>query len=77
MFSEKEMMQEAKSVRHKQLVKENKNKFRMVPEDMGNFLVENLSKGFFRNLFTQYDDIQDNKFKTSLFDVLSIYIELY
>ena len=77
MYTEQEMQEETTSPRHRQLIKENKDKFRSVVEDMGSFLSQNLSKGFFRNLFTQYDDIQETKFKTSLYDVLSIYIELY
>ena len=44
---------------------------------MANFVFQNLSKGFFKDLFTQFDDEQLNKNRTTLFDVLSNYIQLY
>jgi hypothetical protein len=44
---------------------------------MFNFLHQNLSKGFFKDLFTQFDDEQQSKTKVSLYDVLSNYIQLY
>ena len=44
---------------------------------MANFVFQNLSKGFFKDLFTQFDDEQASKTRTSLYDVLSTYIQLY
>lgn len=44
------------SVRHKELISQKSDKFRTVPGDMANFVFQNLSKGFFKNLFTQFDD---------------------
>lgn len=36
-----------------------------------------MSKGFFKDFFTQFDDEQSSKTKVSLYDVLAIYIQLY
>ena len=44
------------SVRHKALIKEKSGRFRTVTTDMFNFLNENLSKGFFKDMFTQFDE---------------------
>lgn len=65
------------SVRHKELIGQKSDKFRTVPGDMANFVFQNLSKGFFKNLFTQFDEEQESKTKVSLYDVLANYIELY
>ena len=64
-------------MRHKKLIEEKSNKFRTVPGDMANFVFQNLSKGFFRDMFTQLDEEQSSKTKISLFDVMSLYIQLY
>ena len=64
-------------MRHKELIGQKRDKFRTVPGDMANFVFQNLSKGFFRNLFTQFDDEQESKTQLSLYDVLAAYIELY
>ncbi len=65
------------SVRHKRLIEEKSNKFRTVPGDMANFVFQNLSKGFFKDMFTQFDEEQTSKTKVSLYDVMSLYIQLY
>lgn len=64
-------------MRHKKLIDEKADKFRTVPGDMANFLFQNLTKGFFKEMFTQFEDEQQSKTKVSLYDVLSNYIQLY
>lgn len=64
-------MQDPVSVRHKELIMEKSNAFRTVPGDMANFVYQNMTKGFFRDMFTQFDDEQESKFKVSLYDVMS------
>ena len=76
-YSQQEAQDDILSVRHKRLIEEKSNKFRTVPGDMANFVFQNLSKGFFKDMFTQFDDEQSSKTKVSLYDVLSLYIQLY
>ncbi len=64
-------------MRHKKLIEEKSNKFRTVPGDMANFVFQNLTKGFFRDMFAQFDEEQSSKTKISLYDVMSLYIQLY
>ncbi|TNV74156.1 hypothetical protein FGO68_gene5579 [Halteria grandinella] len=77
MYTRQEAQDDLLSVRHKKLIEEKSDKFRTVPGDMANFLFQNLTKGFFKEMFTQFDDEQQSKTKTSLYDVLSNYIQLY
>ena len=44
---------------------------------MFTFVFKNMSTGLFKDFFTQFDDEQGSKFKISLYDVLSNYIQLY
>lgn len=60
-FTKQEYQDDLLSVRHKRLIEEKSDKFRTVPGDMANFLYTNLSKGFFKDLFTQFDDEQASK----------------
>ncbi|TNV84738.1 hypothetical protein FGO68_gene16543 [Halteria grandinella] len=76
-YTRQEAQDDLLSVRHKKLIEEKSDKFRTVPGDMANFLFQNLTKGFFKEMFTQFDDEQQSKTKTSLYDVLSNYIQLY
>ena len=64
-------------MRHKRIIEEKSNRFRTVPGDMASFVFQNMSKGFFKDFFTQFDDEQSSKTKVSLYDVLAIYIQLY
>ena len=51
-YSKQEAQDDILSVRHKRLIEEKSNKFRTVPGDMANFVFQNLSKGFFKDMFT-------------------------
>jgi hypothetical protein len=44
---------------------------------MANFVFQNFSKGFFKDMFTQFDDDQASKTRITMYDVLSLYIQLY
>lgn len=48
-------------MRHQQLIKKNKQKHQSLPENIYDFLNENVSKGMFKDLFTQYDEEQEDK----------------
>jgi hypothetical protein len=76
-YTRQEAQDDLLSVRHKKLIFEKGDKFRTVPGDMANFLYQNLSKGFFKEIFTQFDEEQQSKTTVSLYDVLSNYIEFY
>ncbi|CDW74326.1 UNKNOWN [Stylonychia lemnae] len=77
LMTKSEMQDDIISVRHKEIISEKADSFRTVPGDMAKFVFQNLSKGLFKDMFTQYDEEQESKFKVSLYDVLSNYIELY
>eukprot|EP00347_Sterkiella_histriomuscorum_P015336 403357409 len=77
LLTKSEIQDDRISTRHKEIISVKSESFRTVPGDMVNFVYQNLSKGFFRNLFTQFDDEQESKTKLSIFDVLASYIELY
>ena len=65
------------SVRHKQLIQKNSQKFQTVPGHVFGFLYEHVNKGLLKDLFTQYDDDQESKLGKSLYDVMGLYIQVY
>lgn len=65
------------SVRHKQLIKKNSQKFQTLPGHVFSFLNEHLNKGLLKDLFTQFDEEQEDKLKKTIYDVMAIYITLY
>ena len=44
------------SVRHKELIADSASSFSTVPGNMANFVFQNMTKGFFKNIFTQFDE---------------------
>lgn len=44
---------------------------------MVGFVHEHVSKGLLKDLFTQHDDEQQSKLKKTIFDVTSIYVQVY
>ena len=65
------------SIRHRDLIRKNSQKFQTLPGHVFGFLNEHMRKGLLKDLFTQHDDEQVSKLGKSLFDVMSIYITLY
>lgn len=65
------------SVRHKELIKKNSEKFQTLPGHVVGFVHEHVSKGLLKDLFTQHDDEQQSKLKKTIFDVTSIYVQVY
>jgi len=47
-----EIQDDILSVRHKELLNQQSSKFSSVPGDVANFVYQNLSKGFFKDMFT-------------------------
>lgn len=41
------------------------------------FVHEHVSKGLLKDLFTQHDDEQQSKLKKTIFDVTSMYVQVY
>ena len=72
-----EQQDDVLSVRHKQLIQKNSQKFQTVPGHVFGFLYEHVSKGLLKDLFTQYDEDQESKLGKSLYDVMALYIQLY
>lgn len=46
----------------------------MLPEAFVGFLSENIKKGMFKDMFTQFDDEQESKLAVSLYDVMGLYL---
>ena len=76
-FTQKDINSDIMSVRHRELVQQNKDKFVTVPVHMAKFLYQNLTKGLLKDMFTDHDALQDSKLKTNLYEVLQMYVQLY
>lgn len=72
-----EMQDDFISVRHKELIKKNAAKSRTLPSHVFSFISDNVRSGAFRNMFTQFDEEQESKLATSLYDVMALYIQVY
>lgn len=77
LFTQSELQDDLLSVRHKQLIKKNSEKYQTLPGHVFSFLYENINKGMFKDLFTQYDEEQQSKLGKSIFEVMSMYIQVY
>lgn len=65
------------SARHRQLIEQNSKSSQSLPVHVFKHIKENVTKGVFKDFFTQVDEEQDSKLKKSLYDVMSVYITLY
>jgi hypothetical protein len=74
LFTKSELQDDLLSVRHKQLIKKNSEKYQTLPGHVFSFLYENINKGMFKDLFTQYDEEQQSKLGKNIYEVMSIYI---
>ena len=54
--TQQDLDQEMISLRHKELISKNKDKFQTVPSHMFNFVYTNLSKGLLTDLFYHKDE---------------------
>lgn len=62
------------SSRHRELIQANKDKYSTAIGHMGKHMYENLTKGFFKDMFTDYDADEKSKMKTGLYELLQMYI---
>ena len=74
LFTEEELQQDVISIRHRDLIRKNSQKFQTLPGHVFGFLNEHLRKGLIKDMFTQHDDEQTSKLGKSLYDVMAIYI---
>ena len=65
------------SVRHKELIRKNSEKYQTLPGHVFGFLNQHVNKGLLKDMFTQFDDEQESKLKKSIYDVMGMYIQVY
>ena len=76
-FTKKDNQDDVISTRHKELMKNQQEKFMTMPTHVANFLYQNLSKGLLMGFFKDYSQEEESKFATGVYEVLQIYIQLY
>jgi hypothetical protein len=76
-FTKSELQDDVMSARHRELIEKNSSRSETLHENVFGFIYKNLSTGLLKDMFTQYDEEQESKLSKSLYDVMSIYIQLY
>lgn len=71
------MQEDVLSRKHQRLIQKNSQKFQTLPEHVFGFLKEHLNKAVFRDLISDMIEDEDSKLKTSLYDVMNIYLQVY
>ena len=70
------MRDDLQSVRHKELIRKNQDKFMSVYQHVGRFLFQNVTRLYMKG-WIEDDEEQDDKLQHSLYDVTALYIQLY
>ena len=65
------------SKKHRQLIQDKGEKFRTPVEEAYKFISTNLKGGLLKDLWPGKDETVDDKLRSSIFDVVSVYIRVY
>jgi len=76
-LTKSELQDDLISARHKELIKKNEMKYATVPEQVFSHVYENFKAGLLYDFFTQFEDEEQDKMKKSLYDVMSMYVQVY